>query len=348
MITDSGQVRSGKAKPIAWARHTMGPALLPYLELKVHSIVQQYDWRRITVVGQYDRSCIVSSLEKDDKLFNWQRPTAEVAGSELVLKCFPGRDYVYHYALLTATYLAMTGRFREQVHFRLPRVVTCDAAVARVNLQPSQSKAVILGWGITQLGGVEGWTFGEGYAWKQATNGGLSILFVGFLHSIWGDVAGRVVARLARLGARRVLYVGKVGALDPSLSPNTVLATGNHSLVDNRSVIWEDFFDSEVIRDPMVVTGTHVTSPSTLLETEDWLARYRGYAFVDPEIGRMGAAAYRAGIPFGYLHVVSNNLACRYNEDLSNERRPLVLTQRARLLDSAQAIIEAQLQRTAA
>lgn len=38
------------------------------------------------------------------------------------------------------------------------------------------------------------------------------MVYLGFLHTIRGDVAGRVVARLAALGARHVVYVGKVDA----------------------------------------------------------------------------------------------------------------------------------------
>ncbi len=59
------------------------------------------------------------------------------------------------------------------------------------------------------------------------------MLYLGYQHSIWGDVAGRVVSRLAALGARRVAYIGKVGALDPAIAPNTCLATGDTSILDD-------------------------------------------------------------------------------------------------------------------
>ncbi|MFF8847651.1 hypothetical protein ACF08N_33915 [Streptomyces sp. NPDC015127] len=51
----------------------------------------------------------------------------------------------------------------------------------------------------------------------------------------------------------------------------------------------------------------HVTSPSILLEDQDWLTKQPEHAFVDPEIGPMCAAARNAGIGFGYLHAISNN-----------------------------------------
>ncbi|HXA59351.1 MAG TPA: hypothetical protein VNW94_09345, partial [Streptosporangiaceae bacterium] len=150
-------------------------------------------------------------------------------------------------------------------------------------------------------------------------------LYLGYLHSIWGDVAGRVVSRLAALGARRVVYVGKVGSLDPSIAPNTCPATGNSSILDDGPVTWWDFFGDLAAGQPDVHAGVHVTSPSILLEDQRWLERQDGNRFVDPEIGHMGSAAQAAGIEFGFLHVISNNLARAFAADLSNERLRTVI-----------------------
>lgn len=57
----------------------------------------------------------------------------------------------------------------------------------------------------------------------------------------------------------------------------------------------------------------------------------------------MGAAAERLGIAFGYLHVVSNNLSCRYDEDLSNERLDRVLASRDQLLTTVRDVISLDL-----
>jgi hypothetical protein len=57
----------------------------------------------------------------------------------------------------------------------------------------------------------------------------------------------------------------------------------------------------------------------------------------------MGAAARQAGIRFGYLHVISNNLATHYPADLSNERRSDVLHRRAVLVDQIRTIITGRL-----
>lgn len=52
----------------------------------------------------------------------------------------------------------------------------------------------------------------------------------------------------------------------------------------------------------------------------------------------MGRAA-AARIRFGFLHVISNNLACAYRHDLSNERAGTAPELRARLLSRIQNII---------
>ena len=107
---------------------------------------------------------------------------------------------------------------------------------------------------------------------------------------------------------------------------------------------WDDFFGGFAAAQRGVQTGLHVSSPSILLEDRDWLARRTtSYAFVDPEIGPMGAAARQAGIRFGYLHVISNNLAARYVADLSNERHSDVLRRRAILVDRIRTIITGRL-----
>ena len=169
------------------------------------------------------------------------------------------------------------------------------------------------------------------------------MLYLGYLHSIWGDVASRVVSRLAALGARRVVYVGKVGSLDPQIAPNTCLATGNSSVLAGLQVRWQDFFGDLAIAQPDVRSGAHVTSPSVLLEDKTWLARNPGGRFVDPEIGYMARASHAAGIEFGFLHIISNNLARPYPDDLSNERLSTVIEQRAQLLGRIHEIIRLRL-----
>ncbi|MEU6429706.1 hypothetical protein ABZ860_27755 [Microbispora sp. NPDC046973] len=328
------------AAPIDVDGHTMSPGrLLRYLQIKVHHLVQEQSWDNIRVIGGYDRRAEISRYEKDGKLFNWERPTAEAHGRDLLVKAFPGTDYVHHYGLIIATYLAMTGRPTDNVTYQLPDPALCRAAVEQLNLG-LDGDLVIVGWALEHLAPADAvWTHGPGYAWHRATMHGRRVVYLGFRHSIWGDVAGRVVHRLAELGASDLVYVGKVGALAPQIEPNTMLATGNASLVDGELVTWNDFFGDFAVAQPGVHTGLHVTSPSILLENRDWLARHAEHAFVDPEIGSMGAAARNAGIGFGYLHVISNNLARHYPADLSNERHGDVVRRRALLVGRIRDIL---------
>jgi hypothetical protein len=326
--------------PIGVDGHTMVPdSLLRYLQIKVHHLIQDQPWDSIRVVGDYDRQAVISEYEKTGKLFNFERPTAQVHGRDLVVKAFPGADYVHHYALIIATYLAMTGRAAGTVSYELPDPAVSRDAVQQLTLD-LDGDLVIVGWGLPHLAPARGvWTHGPGYAWQRTQVHGRRVVYLGFLHSIWGDVAGRVVARLAELGARDVVYVGKVGALAPEVEPNTRLATGNESLVGGDLVMWDDFFGDFAAVQPGVHTGIHVTSPSILLEDRDWLTKHAEHAFVDPEIGPMGAAARHAGIGFGYLHVISNNLARHYPADLSNERHRDVIQRRTVLISQIRDII---------
>ncbi len=84
-----------------------------------------------------------------------------------------------------------------------------------------------------------------------------------------------------------------------------------------------------------------MTLPSTIMETKEWLERHNGaYDFIDPEIGHMGTAAKNAGIRYGYMHIISDNLAQKFPEDLSNERKNSVLAKRGVLLGKIRTIIE--------
>jgi hypothetical protein len=335
------------ASPVDSYRHTMSfSSLLRYLEIKVHHLIDERDWRRIRVVGAYDRGCVISAKEKNDKLFNWQRPTAEPDGDELIIKCYPGTEYVHHYALIISTYLSMRGRYRGQVDYEPPAEAVCQAAVDQFNVDLSGDELVVVGWGLGHFVNDASWTYGSGYAWNRRRVEGRQVLYLGYLHSIWGDVAGRIVARLVAMGACRVVYIGKVGSLDPTIAPNTSLATGNSSVVEGQTVTWRDYFGGLAAAQAGVSSGMHVSSPSILLEGQNWLRGQRGRSFVDPEIGHMGRAARDAGIDFGYLHVVSNNLAREYTDDLSNERLATVVQRRTHLLDRIDAILRLRLRQS--
>lgn len=75
-------------------------------------------------------------------------------------------------------------------------------------------------------------------------------------------------------------------------------------------------------------------------ETKDWLlATEKQYDFVDPEIGHMAKASLEGGTEFGYLHIISDNLARKYLHHLSNKRLTDVLIGRKGLVSKIQDVL---------
>ncbi len=143
-----------------------------------------------------------------------------------------------------------------------------------------------------------------------------------------------MVRALQRLnGARCVLYVGKLGSLRAEHVPNHWLATGCQSVVRNKLLTWANPLELHLKHCSSVAYGVHYTLGSVLDETKDWLeAVEKQYDFAHPEIGHMAEASLKGGTEFGYLHIISDNLARKYIHDLSNERLNHVFQDRKRLV----------------
>lgn len=331
--------------------HTMGSSLPEYLRMKVHPIIQNGSWPKILVTGQHQRdSSIVhiSPIEKCDKPFNWQRPTALLIDSQtLEIHCFPGFDYERHYAAIIATYLSLKGRDHNTVLYTLPSQQECMKPILNSNLAEMGSVDIVI---VGYVHGLERWTEGSWdsshgsrlFSWKKSVSKrGYSIAFLGCRVSFWGDIAGNIVRALQRLNrAQCVIYVGKLGSLRTKHTPNQCLATGCQSVVWNELFMWVNPLESSLKMSPSVAQGVHYTLGSVLDETKDWLLSIRkGHDFVDPEIGHMAKASLEGGTGFGYLHIVSDNLAQKYKHDLSNERLAEVLQGRKRLVLEIQEIL---------
>lgn len=102
--------------------HTMGSSLYDYLHMKVHPDVSSQAWSKIIVRGYHSRTypSRVMHIEKTDKLFNWQRPTSLIIDDVLDIQCFPGDDYIQHYANIISTYLLINGQDPDIVRYILP------------------------------------------------------------------------------------------------------------------------------------------------------------------------------------------------------------------------------------
>jgi len=324
--------------------HTMGSCLYGYLDIKVHDWIQKNEFKNIWVIGEYDRNSGISDIEKTGKMFNRERPTAVILGDDLYIRCFPGADYVRHYASLISTYLAIHHRRCDHVRYLLPDESMCWKALLDSNLvKIPNGDIAILGYGLdTLIGDHPTWDGQGNFSWVNRSINNQKVVFIGCHHSYWGDIGGRIIAFLAKKGFKRVIFVGKLGTTRPEISPNTFLATGNMSFVEGETIHWKNCFDFAK-NDRGIVFGNHVHIPSVIFETNEWLANNQCFDFVDPEIGHMAKAALSEGIEFSFLHIISDNISKKYDENLSNERKKEVVEKRQALLKKVKGIIEKSL-----
>lgn len=333
------------------ATHTMGQSLYQYLAIKTHDDIRDRTWSKIRVIGKHSRSppARLSSTEKSNKPFNWQRPsTVEAANDCLELHCFPGDDYVGHYAAITATYLHLMKKDGSRVEYGIPSQAERLMPLLHSNLaQMGKTDIVIVGYvhGLTDFvsGSWEGGDSDQIFGWqKRRLPDGSSVGFLGCRVSFWGDIAGNVVRALQKLNsAQCILYIGKLGSLRAEQEPNRWLATGSTSSVKGEEINWPNVLEPFALKSELVKQGVHYSLPSVLDETKDWLSStIRKFDFVDPEIGHMAKASLEGGTMFGYLHIISDNVARKYLYDLSNERARRVLYDRSVLVQEIQKVLK--------
>ena len=321
--------------------HSMGTYLYDYLDIKVHDWIQKRDFKNIWIVGEYSRGDGISQTEKKEKIFNYQRPTAKIQGDDLYVQCFPGIDYVQHYASLISSFLALHQRNFNNVHYLLPNESVCWEVLLRSNLmEVPHGDVAILGYGLDILAGSNQHWEGKGsFSWVTQVINHRKVVFIGCRHSYWGDIGGRIVTILAKMGYQRVIFVGKLGTMRSEIAPNTLLATGDTSFIHGEIIHWKNCFDF-MKNDPGIVFGNHIHVASVMFETKNWVKKHKNYDFVDPEIGYMAKAAIARGIEFSFLHIISDNLSKKYEENLSNERGKKIIEKRHVLLNKIKSIIE--------
>jgi len=317
-------------------RHSMSFSLKQYIETKIHEKIILHSKKQIKVhvIGSYCRDpSMISKKEKTDKIFNWQRPTVNFINDEYVeLLVYPGRDYVRHYASLLGTWYALN-KIDAYVTYELPDESLAWNTIQEhmpVNLTPSD--IAIVGYGVDFFS--DGMWEGTGpIRWSRQKLGSQWITWIGCEHSIWGDIGGRFFGALAHKGFPKIIYIGKLGTLKETIPPNEYLATGSSSYLDGETITWNNIFDSILSGKEKIVTGKHYNCASVILETKEWVKNnMEHYDFVDPEIGHMAKWTKNFGSHFSYLHIISDNLAKKYREDLSNEREQSVIYKRSTLI----------------
>ncbi|TVY83845.1 hypothetical protein LSUE1_G001620 [Lachnellula suecica] len=344
--------------------HTMGPKLLYYVLLKVHSIIQANIFDSIIVVGAHIRTspALITDNEKADKPFNWQRPTATIISTPknktLQLNVFPGPAYVEHYAALLATYFASTafrGTCIPPVYYQLPPSDASVTLFASSNLRHLGPVDIAIFGYVDSLHNSTGpgeWETGTDngdvepplFAWKKRRlPNGRIVAFVGCTACYWGDIGGQLIQSLSELsGVREAIYVGKLGTLDARYVPNSILATGSSSkFLDGGIVKWRSVLERAVQGSTIVKEGVHCTVATSLCETKEWAQEWKTKAdWVDPEIGHMALVSVEQGVSFGYLHVVSDNLSREGLEGLVDERKATIVADRKKLLHEVEVVLE--------
>ncbi|MCM1498931.1 MAG: hypothetical protein NC124_10755 [Clostridium sp.] len=316
------------------AEHSMGNSLYGYLKLKVHPLLKSESIKNINIIGYFNRNNNISSIEKGNKLFNYMRPTVTLDGKNAELDCFPGIDYIFHFSNIIKSYMCMYNK-NISIRSQLPTEIECWQALEDSTLKNiPRVDTVIMGYveGLEFLSEDKCWQGNGNFLYKSIRIKSGKAILLGCKHTFWGEIAGRIVTYLSELGIKRIIYSGKLGTLVDEFTPNEVIATGNSSILPNGEIIrWNNVFDD--ITCNKVKRGIHITVPSVLQETNEWVSKNKSkVSFIDPEIGHMAYAAQKAGVEYSYLHIVSDNLAVKYPYDLSNERRTEVLRNRVALL----------------
>ncbi|WP_433683365.1 hypothetical protein [Nocardia sp. CA-119907] len=321
----------------------MGEQLHRYVLPKVPEL-DLSDVQAIKVYGSPSLALLLNAKPLDTKLFNWRRPEFIRLGSFLHCVTSPGRDYTWHYAKLIATAGLIRGEQRP-VLLTQPKRYEMDWFIDRwLPHSLPDADVVVFGY-VQQLFGREAegvpWNHCHGFGWKHIDVAGASVLLLGCEFSYWGDLAGSLTAAILRREITSwVLYVGKLGSLDPSLAPNQWLATGQSSVVDGVPFTWRGRLQYVRPTGRMLRDICHVTMPSVIDETREWAVEAsQSCQVVDPEIGQMGRAAVKAGASFDYLHLVTDNLVKDFDQGLYDERSKHVASQRKSLLLEAEQMI---------
>ncbi|KXH33045.1 hypothetical protein CSIM01_05180 [Colletotrichum simmondsii] len=335
--------------------HSMGKTLREYVYQRIHQDIKRPEWQTIRVTGslQRDPPAIISSweIEKQPTPFNFRRPTATIIDdSTLEIHCFPCPVFVKHYSEVISTYLQFENR-PTKVETIIPTNLASEDVLRQSN--PSELEATdVVGFGevhrLTQL--VSGITWDSQhpnglFAWYTfASEGGKSITLLGCREGLWGEAAGSLVRVLRNFSKTKCLiYVSKVGSLAENVYANERIATGCRSTFRDKETVWDDpLRDMESIRfSDLVLRGRHVSVSSPLCETKEWLRHWQETrAWVDCETWHMAQAAKDVEVKFGYLHIVSDNLAEENGENLSNEECDEIQSKRELLFRKIETVLQ--------
>ncbi|MFB6181686.1 MAG: NUDIX hydrolase [Candidatus Magasanikbacteria bacterium] len=328
--------------------HAMEDALERYTRKKIHHEIKENNNQisSIKIIGNHDRSTKVYKDEKRDKKFNHQRPTCFLEEDNLYLCCFPGKDYVYHYAKLVKYYTEL-----ENLDITVSYLPPSDQAVKKeflsTNITEIPDADVVIFGNIDRIGLFENKEFkGKGdFEWKKGVINNKEVLLLGCKFSIWGDNGYQLIKNLDSVcNFSTFIYTGKLGVLNSDIKPNKYLATGDSSIVNKGEIEWNNLFDQQPNQKENILQGKHFTCRSVMDETKDKINSIKEkVSFIDPEIGNMAKAAQEFDKNFSYLHVISDNVINHQRENLSNERTRNIREKRDKLFNEIGEIIRQEI-----
>ena len=336
---------------VSIAGHSMGALLRDYIAAKIHPDIRDGQFSRVLIRHPCTRASPerIPQIEKTDKRFNWQRPTTTIIDPmNIQLNCFPGKDYLRHYASMIALYYKLENRACGTVQYSIPSEADSMELFFKSNLtQMGLVDIAVVGY-VEHLGLEGRWEGGypdqnHTFEWqKLRSSTGLSVSFLGCMISFRGDTAGNLVRVLQNVNkVRCVVYIGKTGALFPNAIPNRWLTTGNCSVFDGKVVQWDNVLDSSLWRSSRVHKGTHITVPTPLCETKSWLNEWESRCgWVDCEVGHMAQASNESKTAFAYLHIVSDNVVKEHVHNLTNERLEEVIKEREGAFRDIRSILD--------
>ncbi len=316
--------------------HAMGTALDMYVDMKIHSFIKNNDslFSRVRIIGNHDRSTHVSVDEKRNKLFNFERPTVFLDSDILYVSCFPGHDYLYHYASILQYYFD-SHKKQKLISYFDTSTKLIDMSFKKTNLEDIPDADIIIFGNVDKLHIFEDAPFnGNGdFMWKLDRIGSKKVMLLGCKFSIWGNLGGHFIHNLNKtINFSTFIYIGKLGSLNESIVPNSYLATGTQSWINNRKITWKNFFTKNVLQKHTVLEGVHITCKSVMDETCDKINDFKSRGdFIDPEIGNMAQACNECEKQFSYLHIISDNVAKKHDQNLSNERQTEIIEKRKKL-----------------
>lgn len=340
----------------------MQDSLNDYVQKKIHQDIRLQKWSEIIVRGAYLRNppARQADCEDQNKLSNMHRPTTSILSPDtLAVNCFPGADYIEHYASLIATYLALSGDNSTVVLCQRPTAQQCTELLLNSNIRAlGPVDVVVIGYNY-QLTWVQrqDWqgqgSDGDLFSWqKQILPNGTTVAYLTCPFSFWGETSGHLVTTLHHFSHMKcLLYFGKAGTLRPEVSPNGWLVTGEASYIGQELVTWRNVLAPECAMSEKVLTGDIVTVDSPLCESFDWLDSWQSKgSWVDCEVGHIARACKADNISFGYLHIVSDRVStrCEEPENLANEQTQRIRDKRRGLFDVVESILSRYLARVGA